>query len=68
MLRYLDVVLIVIPAPVPVLVGVPAAGYGVGAATWIVLRGLERVIDRRALAIMELTKLVALRVATASRV
>jgi hypothetical protein len=62
MLRYLDAVLIVISAPVPVLVGVPAAGYGVGAATWIAPRGLGRVVNRHALAIGELSRLMTLRV------
>ena len=46
LLRYLDVVLVVLGAPLLILMGVSAAGYGVGAGAWIVLRaagiGLER--------------------------
>jgi hypothetical protein len=45
-LRYIDVVLIVAAAPIMLLIGVPAVGYGVGAGTWILVRvagvGLER--------------------------
>ena len=46
LLRYLDVVLVVVGAPILILMGVSAAGYGAGAGAWIVLRavgvGLER--------------------------
>jgi hypothetical protein len=46
LLRYLDVVLVVVAAPILLLIGVPAVGYAVGAAAWIALRavgvGLER--------------------------
>ena len=48
LLRYLDVVLIVVAAPILLLMGVPASGYAVGAGAWIALRavgvGLERVL------------------------
>ena len=37
-LRYMDVVLIVVAAPILLLIGVPASGYCVGAGAWIVLR------------------------------
>ena len=46
LLRYIDVVLIVLAAPILLLIGVPALGYGVGAGAWIALRvvgvGVER--------------------------
>jgi hypothetical protein len=46
LLRYFDVVLIVVAAPILLLIGVPAVGYAVGAGVWIALRvvgvGLER--------------------------
>jgi hypothetical protein len=39
-LRYADVVLIVLAAPLVLLMGVPASGYAIAAGAWIVLRGL----------------------------
>lgn len=59
--RYLDLFLILIAAPILALVGVPVVGYGVGAAAWIMLRGLGHAVDRRALATRQLSQLVALR-------
>ena len=42
-LAYLDVVLLVVAAPIMLLIGVPAVGYLVGAGAWIVLaRGRRR--------------------------
>jgi hypothetical protein len=45
-LAYLDVVLVVVAAPIMLLIGVPALGYGVGAGAWLILRvagiGIER--------------------------
>jgi hypothetical protein len=46
--RYLDVVLVVIAAPILLLIGVPALGYGVGAGAWIVLRAVGEGVDRYA--------------------
>jgi hypothetical protein len=47
LLRYLDVVLLVVAAPIMLLIGVSAAGYATGAGAWIALRavgiGVERV-------------------------
>ncbi len=45
-LAYLDVVLVVVAAPIMLLIGVPAVGYVVGAGAWIALRALGVVIDR----------------------
>jgi hypothetical protein len=46
LLRYLDIVLIVVAAPILLLMGVSPAGYAVGAGAWIILRiagvGLDR--------------------------
>ena len=46
LLHYLDLVLLVVAAPILLLIGVPAVGYGAGAGSWVVLRlagaGLER--------------------------
>jgi hypothetical protein len=46
--RYFDIVLILAAAPIMLLIGVPALGYGVAVGAWIVLRLLGAVIDRRA--------------------
>jgi hypothetical protein len=51
LLRYLDIVLVVITAPIAVLLGAPALGTLVGAAAWILQRfaalALERAAHRR---------------------
>lgn len=38
LLEYLDVVLVVLAAPIVIPIGVSPAGYGIGAGAWIVLR------------------------------
>jgi hypothetical protein len=49
LIAYLDVVLVVLAAPIMLLIGVSAVGYGAGAGAWIILRvvgiGVERVAD-----------------------
>lgn len=45
-LRYIDVVLVSAAAPILLLMGVPAVGYGVGAGVWFLVRLLGAVIDR----------------------
>jgi hypothetical protein len=48
-LSYLDVVVLVVAAPIMLLIGVPAVGYLVGAGAWIALRavgvGVERAVE-----------------------
>lgn len=39
-------VLLVVAAPIVLLIGVPAAGYGIGAGAWIVLRTIGVVVER----------------------
>jgi hypothetical protein len=46
LLRYLDVVLVVVGAPILILMGVSAVGYAAGAGTWIVLRAVGALLDR----------------------
>jgi len=46
LLAYLDVVLVVVAAPIMLLIGVPAVGYLVGAGAWIALRAVGIVVDR----------------------
>ena len=43
--RYLDVVLLVLAAPIVILMGGPVLGYAVGAAVWIVQRVGEAWLD-----------------------
>ncbi len=51
LLRYIDVVLVLLAAPILLLVGVPAGGYGVGAGSWIALRAVGIGVDRYASAV-----------------
>jgi hypothetical protein len=48
-LRYFDVALVVVAAPILILIGVPAEGYAIGGGAWIALRavgvGVERAAD-----------------------
>jgi TctA family transporter len=46
--RYLDVVVVVLAAPFVILTGAPVLGYAVGAAAWIVTRVAGVVIERAA--------------------
>jgi hypothetical protein len=48
LLRYMDVVLVVLAAPIMLLIGVPAEGYGIGAGAWIVLRIAGIAVERAA--------------------
>jgi hypothetical protein len=46
LLRYLDVAVIALAAPIMLLIGVPAAGYGIAAGVWIALRALGVALER----------------------
>ncbi len=46
--RYLDVALVLLAAPFVVLLGVPEVGYAAGAGVWLLSRGLEAILERRA--------------------
>ena len=48
LLSYLDVVLIVLAAPIMLLIGVPAPGYLIALGAWIVLRAVGVAVDRYA--------------------
>jgi hypothetical protein len=61
LLRYLDVALLVIAAPVVLLIGVPALGFGVGAGSWLALRAAGVPVERRASAAHTATSAVGLR-------
>jgi hypothetical protein len=47
-LTYLDVVVLVVAAPIMLLIGVPAVGYLVGAGAWIALRAMGVAVERAA--------------------
>jgi hypothetical protein len=46
LLRYFDVVLIVVAAPIVIAIGGSAAGYAIGAGAWIALRAAGEVLER----------------------
>ena len=50
LLSYLDVVLIVLAAPIMLLIDVPAGGYLTAMGVWIVLRAIGVAVDRYATA------------------
>jgi hypothetical protein len=62
-LTYLDVVILVVAAPIMLLIGVPAVGYVVGAGAWIVLRAVGVAVDRLAAATSEPNREITLRLA-----
>ena len=63
LLRYLDVVVVVLAAPILLLVGVPAAGYLIGGGAWIVLRATGVAVDRYGARIGDQTQALTLRLA-----
>jgi hypothetical protein len=48
LLSYMDVVLIVLAAPIMLLIGVPAGGYVIAAVAWIALRVIGIAVERHA--------------------
>src|ERR1700753_369376 len=60
-LSYLDVVVLVVAAPIMLLIGVPAVGYLVGAGAWIVLRAVGVGVERAVAAIGDPRREVTLR-------
>ncbi len=62
-LSYLDVVVLVVAAPIMLLIGVPAVGYLVAMGTWIVLRAAGVGVDRVAAATADPRREITLRLA-----
>jgi hypothetical protein len=60
-LGYMDVVLIVIAAPIMLLIGVPAAGYCIAGGTWIALRAVGVAVDRFAAATPDASRQIGIR-------
>jgi hypothetical protein len=50
-LRYIDVVLMIVAAPILLLIGVPAVGYGVAGGVWLGLRVIEIGVNKYAAAL-----------------
>lgn len=46
LLAYFDVLVLVVAAPIMILIGVPAAAYGISVGAWIALRALGVAVDR----------------------
>ena len=47
-LRYFDVALVVLAAPILLLIVVPALGYAIGGGAWLVLRAVGVAVERAA--------------------
>ena len=60
LLRYFDVVIILVAAPIMLLIGVSASGYLIAAAAWIGMRLVGVAVDRYASAV-DLTRSTAIR-------
>jgi phosphotransferase system glucose/maltose/N-acetylglucosamine-specific IIC component len=60
-LRYFDVVLIAVAAPIMLLIGVPAVGYLLGAGAWIALRAVGVGVERIASATSDTGRQISLR-------
>jgi hypothetical protein len=62
-LAYLDVLVLVVAAPIMLLIGVPAVGYLVGAGVWIALRAVGVIVDRAVASLRDPRHEVTLRLA-----
>jgi hypothetical protein len=63
LVRYFDVALIVIAAPIMLLIGVSAAGYAIGGGAWIALRAVGVGVDRYAAALGDQRRELSVRLA-----
>jgi len=62
-LRYLDVVLVLVAAPILILIGVSASGYAAGAGAWLLLRALGAGLERYLGGVNEPRREISLRLA-----
>jgi hypothetical protein len=60
-LGYMDVVLVVLAAPIMLLIGVPADGYCIAGGTWIALRALGVAVERFAAATPDANRQIGVR-------
>ena len=63
LLRYFDVVLVVVAAPIMLLIGVSAVGYLLGAGAWIALRAVGVAADRLAVGTPDTSRQISIRMA-----
>jgi hypothetical protein len=61
--RVSDLVIVLGSAPILLLVGVPAVGYLIGAAAWIIARGLGVAVERYATSLSHVVQQASLRIA-----
>jgi hypothetical protein len=61
LLSYVDVVLLVVAAPIMLLIGVSAAGYAAGAGAWIALRAVGIAVEHVAVGAGEPSRQIGLR-------
>lgn len=62
-LRFFDVVLVVVAAPIMLLIGVPALGYLVGAGAWVALRAVGVAAERMVQAAPDASRQITIRMA-----
>ncbi|MGI8713605.1 MAG: hypothetical protein ACR2NR_10560 [Solirubrobacteraceae bacterium] len=60
-LGYTDVALLVVAAPIMLLIGVSASGYGIAAGAWVALRALGVAVDRYASSAREANRQIGVR-------
>jgi hypothetical protein len=60
-LRYLDVVLVVLAAPIMLLIGVSPAGYLIGAGVWVALRAVGVAVERYATSTRDANRAIGIR-------
>ena len=60
-LRFFDVVLVVVAAPIMLLIGVPALGYLIGGGAWIALRAVGVGADRAAESTRDASRQITIR-------
>ena len=63
LVEYLDVVLVLLAAPIAILLGASAAGYGAGAGAWLLLRAVGLVVERAVAATPDARRQISLRMA-----
>ena len=63
LLRYFDVALLIVAAPIMLLIGVPASGYLIGAGAWILLRAIGVGVEHAAVSVPEASQQIGLRLA-----
>jgi hypothetical protein len=63
LVEYLDVVLVLLVAPIALLTGVSALGYGVGAGAWLALRAVGLALERTLSSSTDARQQISLRMA-----